>query len=46
MTSSFSIWGCILKGCFEGGIFWRPKSHLKGIEDFDLEHCLTPRVET
>ena len=37
MTSSFSIWGCVLKGCFERGIFWRAKSRLKGIEDFNLE---------
>ena len=35
----FGIWGCVLKGCFERGIFWRPKSRLKGIEDFNLEHC-------
>ena len=40
MRYSFSIWGCILKGCFERGIFWRPKSRLKGIEDFNLELCL------
>ena len=33
-----SIWGCILKGCFERGIFYKAKSHLKGIEDFNLEH--------
>ena len=37
--SSLSIWDCVLKWCFEGGIFWRPTSRLKGIEDFDLEHC-------
>ena len=38
--SSFSIRGCVLKGCFEKGrIFWRAKSRLKGIEDFNLEHC-------
>ena len=36
--SSFSIWDCVLKGCFERGIFLRAKSHLKGIEDFNLEH--------
>ena len=35
---SFSIWGCILKGYFERGIFWRTKLCLKGIEDFNLEH--------
>ena len=39
VTSSFSILGCVLKGCFEGGIFWRAKRRLKGIEDFNLEHC-------
>ena len=39
VMSSFSIWGCVLKGCFERGIFWRPKSRLKGIEDFIFEHC-------
>ena len=39
VTSSFSIWGCVMKGCFERGIiFWRAKSRLKGIEDFSLEH--------
>ena len=38
VTSSFSIWGRVLKGCFERGIFWRAKSRLKGIEDFNLEH--------
>ena len=37
-SSSYSIWGCILKGCLERGIFRRAKSHLKGIEDFNLEH--------
>ena len=40
MMSSFSIWGCILQGYFERGIFWRAKSSLKGIEDFNLEHWL------
>ena len=39
MTSSLSIRGCVLKGCFERGIVWRAKSRLKGIEDFNLEHC-------
>ena len=39
MTSSFSVWGCVLKGSFERGLFGRPKSRLKGIEDFNLEHC-------
>ena len=34
----FSLWGCVLKGCYERGIFWRPKWRLKGIEDFNLEH--------
>ena len=42
VTSSFSIWGCVLKGCFERGIFRRAKLCLKGIEDFNLEHCLRP----
>ena len=42
VTSSFSIWGCILKGCFERGIFWRAKSTLKGIKDFNLEHWPQP----
>ena len=27
-----------MKGCFERDIFWRAKSRLKGIEDFNLEH--------
>ena len=40
VTSSFSIRGCILKGCFERGIFCWTNSCLKGIEDFNLEHCL------
>jgi hypothetical protein len=40
VTSSFLIWGCIMKGCFEKGIFWRAKTCLKGIEDFNLEHCV------
>ena len=30
--------GCIVKGCFKRGLFWRPKSRLKGIEDFNLKH--------
>ena len=38
MTSSFSIWSCFLKGCFERSIFRRAKSRLKGIVDFNLEH--------
>ena len=38
VTSSSAIWGCVLKGCFERGKFWRAKSRLKGIEDFNLEH--------
>ena len=43
VTSSFSIWGCVLKGCFERGIFWRPNSsRLKGIEDFNLEQQVRP----
>jgi hypothetical protein len=36
----FSIWSCVLKECFERGIFWKAKSCLKGIEDFNLEHWL------
>ena len=28
---SSSTWGCILKDCFERGIFWRAKSRSKGI---------------
>ena len=39
VTSSFLVWDCISKGCFGRGMFWRAKSHLKGIEDFNLEHC-------
>ena len=39
VTSSFLVWGCVLKGCSERGIFWRAKLHLKGIEDFNLQHC-------
>jgi hypothetical protein len=40
VTPSFSSWGCVLKGYFERGIiFWRAESRLKGIEDFNLEHC-------
>ena len=39
VTSSFSIWGCVLKGCFEKCIFWRTKLRLKGIDDFNLEYC-------
>ena len=31
--------GCVLKGCFEIGIFWRTKLCLNGIEDFNLECC-------
>ena len=38
MTSSFSSWGCVLKGCFERRVFRRAKLRLKGIEDFNLEH--------
>ena len=32
----FAMWHRILKGCFERGRFWRPKSCLKGIEDFNV----------
>ena len=38
VKSSFSIWGCVMKGWFERGIFWRPKSRSKRIEDFNPEH--------
>ena len=38
LTSSFSNWGCVSKGCFERGV--RTKSRLKSIEDFNLEHWL------
>ena len=44
MTSSFSIWKCVLNGYFERGIIWRAKSRLKGIEDFDLEYCACCRA--
>ena len=31
VTSSFSIWGCVLKGCFERGIiFWRATIAFEG----------------
>ena len=38
VTSLFSIWGFVLKGCIARGLFWRAKVRLKGIEDFNLEH--------
>ena len=38
MTSSFSIWACILEGCFGRVSSERAKSCVKGIEKFDLEH--------
>ena len=38
MTSLFSIWDCVLKGCFERGIWPAARLCLKGIEDFNLEH--------
>ena len=38
MTPSSLIWGCILKSRYERGRFGRAKLHLKGIEDFNLEH--------
>ena len=38
VMSSFSIRGCVLKGGFKRGIFWRAKSRLKGTVDFNLEH--------
>ena len=31
--------GLHLKGSFERGILWSTKSHLKGTEYFNLEHC-------
>jgi hypothetical protein len=35
VTSSFPIWGCILKGCFERGLFWRAlKTSLLNIETY------------
>ena len=37
--------GCVLKGCFESCIFGRPRTRLKGIEDFNLEHWLHPTSE-
>ena len=36
--SSFSIWVCVLKGCLRKVYFKGPKSRLKGIEGFNLEH--------
>ena len=39
----FAIWGCVWKGYFKRGIIWRAKSHLKGIEDFNLEHWVEER---
>ena len=37
--SSFSIWSCVLKGCFERGIFRRAKSRSKDIDDFfNIQH--------
>ena len=38
----FQIGGCVLKRCFEGGIFWRAKLLLKGIKDFDLKNWTWP----
>ena len=35
----FQFGVAFFKGCFERIIFWRAKSYLKGIEDFNLEHC-------
>ena len=37
VTSSFSLRSCVLKGCFERGIFGMAKSRLEGIEDSNLE---------
>ena len=39
MSTQCFICGCVLKGCFGRGILWRAKLRLKGIEDFNLEHC-------
>jgi hypothetical protein len=39
-TSSFSIWDCVLKGCFERSIFWRAKLYFKGIEDSWTLHAI------
>ena len=36
--------GLRFEGCFERGIFWRAKSHSKGTEDFNLEHCSAPSL--
>ena len=41
VTSSFSIPGLVLKGCFERGIYWRAKSCLKSIEFLVLNTGLT-----
>ena len=37
VSTLLCIWGRVLKDCFERGIFWRAKSWLKGIGDFNLE---------
>jgi hypothetical protein len=46
VMSSFSIWGCILKGYFERGILWRAKLRSKGIEDLNLEWTIGAYVTT
>ena len=46
VMSSFSMPGCVLKGHFERGVFWRPKSCLKGIEGFNVEHLTGRQQET
>ena len=40
----FQFGVAFLNGCFERGIFWRAKSGLKGIEDFNLEHCIEAHI--
>ena len=46
VTSSFSIWGCVLEGSFVRGIFWRAKPHLTGIEDLEASIPGTYRGDT
>ena len=43
MSSSFSMWGCVLKGCFDRGIFLKAKiAFERHFEDFNLEHYCSP----
>jgi hypothetical protein len=44
VTTSFLIWGCVLKGYFKRAIFGRAKLHLKGIENFNLEQWTPPTL--